>query len=304
MGDSIASGEGIDYGYTYTGSGVPHWTGGTRSPTWLGLYPGCHVSAQAYGGTVARRLRGRLTNLACTGSTYLNGIVGPRVAADGTPLRPAQFGDWSSGRGLNPVYDQVRPDLVLVTLGADDVQFVHILEACVADSIVDPLACTAADPGQTIQADYLAQRPTLRANYRALAAAIQARGRRDGKVPAVIFTTYPNPLPSPGSDISLARCPDAGHLSANQIAYLTSLVNQLDDLIESSLAGMKGVSVADVRSAYTGHALCSADPWVYGLSILAFANPDSQAPFHPTPPGQMSIARGVVAAARFSLGVG
>ena len=60
--------------------------------------------------------------------------------------------------------------------------------------------------------------------------------------------------------------------------------------------------VADVRSAYSGHTFCSADPWVYGLSILAFANAQSQAPFHPTPDGKRRYAALVTPVVRTVLG--
>jgi hypothetical protein len=65
------------------------------------------------------------------------------------------------------------------------------------------------------------------------------------------------------------------------------------------------VSVADVANAYVpnrqDHRWCSKDPWAYGLSILHVYEPssfDSQAPFHPTPEGQASIAAIVLRAVR------
>ena len=53
LGDSIASGEGINYGYTYYTGFPNHWIGGTKNPTWAGKYPLCHQSLQAYGDLVA-----------------------------------------------------------------------------------------------------------------------------------------------------------------------------------------------------------------------------------------------------------
>jgi len=68
-----------------------------------------------------------------------------------TTLRPAEFGDWSTKSDLNADYDAAKPDLTLVTLGADDVQFVAIVEACIENAyqyylnVADSSACL--EPG-------------------------------------------------------------------------------------------------------------------------------------------------------------
>ena len=65
------------------------------------------------------------------------------------------------------------------------------------------------------------------------------------------------------------------------------------------------VAVADISGAYTvqgtSHIWCSDDPWAYGLSIYSVTSPssfESQAPFHPTPDGQESIAEHVIPVVR------
>jgi GDSL-like Lipase/Acylhydrolase family len=300
LGDSIASGEGINYGYRYSPRPVEHWSGGTDNPTWVGPYQLCHVSSQAYGDVVAATLHARFANFACTGSTYLNGIVAPRTGQVGSAsvtYRPAQFGNWKTRTDLNTAYGAAHPDVVLVTLGADDVHFVEIIEACVTDSVLDPSACTASDPGPTIEQDYFAELPTLMQHYRDLVAAIRARGAaaRPSRVPTIVFTTYPDPLPAAEADLSVTACPDAAHLSAAQISYLSQLLDGVTQLLRSSLSGEPGVAIADVSHAFDGHRLCSSDPWAYGPSVLA-TNPSSNAPYHPTPEGQRAVARIVSAA--------
>jgi hypothetical protein len=80
----------------------------------------------------------------------------------------------------------------------------------------------------------------------------------------------------------------------------TSTINGLDAL---------NVSVADVSGAYTAngasHVWCNPDPWSYGLSLFHIYDPDSfdsQAPFHPTPDGQASIAEHVIPAVTTTFG--
>jgi len=100
LGDSIAAGEGINYGYTYS-TGFPNeWTGGSDNPAWQGPYQICHDSAQAYGDVLASMLHANLAKFACTGSTYDNGINFDRRYG-GALYRPAQFGNWLGKTNLN-----------------------------------------------------------------------------------------------------------------------------------------------------------------------------------------------------------
>lgn len=304
LGDSIASGEGTSYGYKYVHG---TWTGGNVNVKWDPPYDGCHDSKYAYVHTVARQFHPRpsVAQFACTGATFDNGISAPEVS-DGTTLRPAEFGNWDTQQDLNPAYDAAKPDLVLITLGADDVQFVHIVESCIENGYgyaldLVNLACTQANPGPTIEQDFVSFAPTLREHYATLVRWIEARARAH-RVPApkIVFTTYANPLPPNGGP---AGCADVSQLYRQQVQYLSSLVGQLNQLITSTVQGLNDphVAVADISRAYTpgrsNHRWCTSDPWSYGLSIYSVLSPssfESQAPFHPTPRGQASIAGLVV----------
>lgn len=135
IGDSVAAGEGIAYGYEYDyDSSDPNrsgWTGGTSDPTWEGQYQLCHQDEKAYGELVASELGANLVKFACTGATYLDGIT-TLQDDEGEQLRPAQFGNWADRTQLNVDYDEAHPDVVVLTFGADDVDFVGIMEFCVS----------------------------------------------------------------------------------------------------------------------------------------------------------------------------
>ncbi len=318
LGDSIASGEGTLYGYRYD-RGSRTWTGGSLFATWPGPYPDCHDSPAAYGNLVARSLGARFVTFACSGASYSNGIVAPQVRTGSfggaaglgsTPLRPAQFGVWPSGPDLNAAYDAARPDLVLVTLGADDLGFSPVVRDCAENEFAhrfgfEPLHCTAADPGPTIATELTANEPMLGPHLVALARAIRARGRAAGRVPAVVFTLYHDPFPA-----GAQRCPDVALLDPAQVAYLRSLLGTLNATIRSALTRQPGVALADTSRAMTGpdgrdHRWCSADPWAYGLSIITVSDPASvlsEAPFHPTGAGQAWFAALVTPVARKALG--
>lgn len=132
LGDSVASGEGINYGYKYYYNAFwpsGWWYGGVVNPKWEPPNQLCHDSKQAYGDLIAQALGAKLAKFACTGSTFENGLTGPRhVGAQ--HYRRAQFGNWTTQKHLNPAYDAAAPDVVIVTFGADDVNFVDIVTFC------------------------------------------------------------------------------------------------------------------------------------------------------------------------------
>ena len=326
IGDSIASGEGINYGYVYYTGHPNEWYGGVINPVWQGDHQLCHDSAQAYGDVLAPMIGATLTKFACTGSTYANGIVFDRRYG-GNLYRPAQFGNWLGMTNLNAAYDAAKPDVVIITLGADDVSFADIFIFC-ATGYTDPAQvaalanapdrsnqlranfvkrfptldawtnrlpratsssyCTAANPGTAIQNLFWdpINSGQIAGNYKNLVAAIKARGAQAGKVPRIIFTTYHQPLPGPSQS---DECLDLGDLSRDEINYLITLENTLNTTLIAAVSGLEGVSVADISGVVQGHEFCTSDPWTYGISLLRY-NDASLAPFHPIPQGQTAIA--------------
>jgi lysophospholipase L1-like esterase len=302
LGDSIASGEGTLYGYEYDASSQD-WTGGNIDAPWPPPYPECHDSPDAYSTLVGKAFGAKVAQFACTGATFANGISAPETDSDGT-LRPAEFGNWSTKADLNPEYDAAAPDLVLITLGADDVQFTSIVEDCIKNGYeyyfdIENLRCTAKNPGETINDDFVDFLPTLQKNYGTLVSWIQARAKANQQAaPKIVITNYADPLPS-----DRAKCPDTSWLYPAQVQYLSSLVAKMNQTIANAVAAIDDpdVALADISQAYEpqgqSHIWCTDDPWAYGLSIYSVTEPssfDSQAPFHPTPDGQQSIAEHVV----------
>ncbi|MFN8025147.1 MAG: GDSL-type esterase/lipase family protein [Acidimicrobiia bacterium] len=307
LGDSIASGEGTLYGYTYD-SDTQEWDGGNLNVSWLPPYQECHDSPYAYGQGVATYFGAPFTQLACSGATFADGITTPELDDNGVQMSPAQFGNWTNHTDINAAYDAANPDLVLITLGADDLQFSPIVKACIENGYeyyfdLAKLECTAKNPGDTIQTDFFDFLPTLKQNYGTLVGWIEARAKANGRpAPKIVITNYANPIPPNG-----AKCPDTSWLYPAQTRYLSSLVGQANTAIASAINGLDdpNVVLADISQAYTpqgvSHIWCSDDPWAYGLSIISVTDPssfDSKAPFHPTPDGQASISAHVIAAAR------
>lgn len=327
LGDSIASGEGINYGYTYYTGFPNHWTGGTDNPTWAGQYQLCHQSVQAYGDLVATSFKADLATFACTGSTYENGIAFDR-RYDGQLYRPAQFGDWLSMRKLNPDYDAAKPDTVIITLGADDVHFADILTFCAtgysaADAEEVDAIASLRDPRPRLRANYAAKFPTLEA-LAARPPRAESSYCTAANPGSVIENDFWDPInsgqiashyvdlvtairargqragkvprivfttyqnPLPAPDQSI-ECLDLGDLTRAETNYTRSLIETLQDTLIDAVSDLPGVTVADISHALDGHQFCTSDPWSYGLTVLAL-DTASNAPFHPTPDGQKAIA--------------
>lgn len=330
LGDSIASGEGTLYDFTYNAKDERWSDPGTPDPTWLGSYPLCHDSKYAYGAIVAEKLDAApLNQFACTGASYLNGITEPEteLGPNGTSIldRPAELGP--PGGPPNPAFTAAKPDVVLVTFGADDVQFVKIVLSCAVTNTTNPgtdgslvhtgcLPCPAGGGrsrcvpgGETYQQDFADELPKLNTYYGQVVDAIED-ALAPGPPPIIVFTDYMNPFPAQGT------CPDTAFLSTGQISFLSQALNTLDNDIQSDVEALEAthpnVGFADIRNVLADHTWCSSEPWDYGLSIDTTAsalwnlflynsthgkegqqlNP---APFHPTPEGQNAIATVVLA---------
>jgi lysophospholipase L1-like esterase len=305
LGDSIAAGEGINYGFTYDPS-TQYWTSSSPLPVWEPPYPGCHVSDQAYGDLVAASLtNATFTTFACTGATYAAGVEGTEIANG--ELVPPQFGPWPNGESslINQAYDAAEPDVVLVSLGADDIVFSDVTANCISNAyahltVGTPLECVKGNPGTTFESDFTANLPGVTSNLTQLANDITARGKasQSGIIPRVVFDDYYNPFPING-----VTCPDTAGLYPSQLKFLSSAVLTLDSTIKATVDAVSqsdtNVSFAelkDVLSAGKGNQWCGSNPQAYGLSIEYTALIDggnaeiNPAPFHPTPAGQQAIA--------------
>jgi lysophospholipase L1-like esterase len=310
LGDSIASGEGTLYGFSFQIS-TGKWKGPTNdNPTWEGKYQDCHQSKAAYGQLLAKDYpSATFTQLACTGATFEKGIAGPW-----STTVPAEFGNWATRTDLNPDYSAARPDLVLVTLGADDVQFEDIVTQCAEYVYYHPFSptqCTTQTPNgpdDVIKKDFFDYLPTLETHLTTLVQWIRERSTSLGSTgppTRVIFTTYPDPLPSNLPPGGKDACPDTWLLYNDQVNYLSSLVHVMDDHIVATIDGYakahddKNLAVVDLSNVDDGHQWCAKGngnyiaPFAYGFSIYAhytdLINPNPAA-FHPTLEGQAAIA--------------
>lgn len=329
LGDSIASGEGINYNYYYgTDSWGPRWMGGDNPSPWQGDYPKCHDSAQAYGDVLAPMIGATLWKFACTGSTYDNGLVFDRRYG-GELYRPAQFGNWLAMTNLNAAYDAAKPDVVIITFGADDVSFADIVMFCATGiTAAEQVAALANHPDRSrqLRTNFAKRFPTMDAWQNRPPRAASSSYCTAENAGTAILSLFWDPInsgeiaghyknmvkaikargelagkvpriifttyhqPMPRPNQS-AKCHDVGDLTRDEIDYLISLENTLKATLIEAVRDMEGVSVADISDVVKGHEYCTSEPWTYGLSIIyPLLDIHSLAPFHPTPMGQAAIA--------------
>lgn len=296
LGDSVAAGEGLNYDWRWKPNKAGtdgKWVGSIgATPVW---YPAsdaeaqsCHRAAGAYPQLVAQQAGLRLRHLACTGASAQNGVLGrqsfgdrrpaPRYAQLGSSLpSPERFGYGPP----NPIYDGSAPDIVTLTLGANDISFAAVVTRCY---LIGKCHQRAEIRGQVFES-----LRTQKANLRAVLAEIQRRGTAAGKVPEVLVTTYFDPFPRPYRSCRDTYAGSIG-LVPGEAKWLRARLGELNANVRSVTGEFPIlVSVVGLGDVMRGHEWCSRTPWVYGASI-ALTDLTSPAPFHPTAAGQRAIA--------------
>lgn len=232
------------------GLGLAAPAGATESDTQ------CGRSSQAYAATVASRLKLSLTNVACSGATAgdlvtKQAVSGPNITAQ-----------------LDTAFANGTPKLITITAGANDVHWDEFIRLCYATNC-------ATKTNTTIANAYLS---VLQVKLAYALASIQARSGAN-TLPRVILTGYYNPVSS--------KCVDAQqNITAGEITWISNRTSQLNQTIKQSVASYPFARFAAV--SFADHDICSAQPWVQGLSDVA--------PLHPNAQGQKAISKAIVTA--------
>jgi hypothetical protein len=209
----------------------------------------CGRSSQSYAAELANVNGWRAVNLACDSATIAHGLLGPQD--QGGLLIPPQIDS----------LDQVQnPTVVIVSVGADDLQWSAILQICASTSQCDSRASNAYFQQKLAQfsTDYLQLLIQL--------------GSMPGH-PRVIINRYYDPF---GSNVS---CITQRGLTAAKVATIRTWLTALNEVLAKGAAEF---GFQSPQPSFAGHTLCSPLPYVQGLT-----NP---APFHPTALGQLTIA--------------
>jgi lysophospholipase L1-like esterase len=163
----------------------------------------------------------------------------------------------------------VKPDLVTITIGGNDVAFGTVLP--ISNVLGEPFCSHRLDQAY----HYIRERlgPILASTYRAVRTAAGPNAR-------VVVVGYPNLMNLKRSD-AIRHCPWVEPGSWAEIVQVTSA---FDQTIAAAARGEHVEYVSALR-ALRGHELCTADSWVYPIGLFG-----GQLRGHPTLRGQQAIA--------------
>jgi lysophospholipase L1-like esterase len=318
LGDSYSSGEGAFYpsdpsipdGYddgTDVAASAPGESGGNGDL--------CHRSSMSWPRLLAAAKGLPIVELACSGSNlgdvtgatywldqsktyFLGGKAGfaLNILNDGSVSTVSRSG-WtpdlpnSAGSAFfgEPTYQlellrALRPKLVTVTIGGNDLGFADILESCITRAPCKPSFLNASGPDK-LDKRISSLQPLLTNAYAAIKAAAGT-----GNVYAL---TYPAPLTPDGSG------DDCTFIQPGDRAWLASKVATMAAAITSA-AQQAGVKHIDISTLFNGHGPCATD-------AVPYVNPPDFRPlgacttkscmdtwFHPNKFGYQAIEAAIV----------
>lgn len=247
-----------DYRYVALGDSVSAGLGLPTSASASAEDELCGRSYQAYPQEIADYYNISVQNVSCSGAKVDEGIYGEQERSD-TELQPQ----------LEAVFGSGTPDLMTITAGANDLRWNGFIYKCAEFS------CGS-------EFDDLLARTYLTDLRIELNWTLHRINRLSGdNPPLVALSDYYNPF-------SNGTCSTMTGITTGEAAWLSDQTEALNDVIED--AADNYWFAAHVPMDFSGHSLCSSDPWVQGNN--------DPAPFHPTAEGQQAIAQSFLAAFR------
>jgi lysophospholipase L1-like esterase len=210
----------------------------------------CGRSGQSYAADLATVNHWNVLNLACSSATVQNGLLGVQVLGDGQ-VAPSQ---------LVEAERATHAKVIIVSVGANDVEWSIMTRLCVASTVCDDKVSSAFFSKQI--GDF------TRSYYELLGDLAGLPGSPD-----ILVNQYYSPF---GADL---RCLASYGITAAKEKVLLARLGQLNTVLAQG-AQTFGFGVTD--PPFAGHELCTADPYVQG--------PGDPAPLHPTAAGELAIA--------------
>jgi lysophospholipase L1-like esterase len=250
------------------------YTAGDLIPLSLTSRPlGCLRTSDGYAAQVAKALGASadFTDASCTGAGVKE-MTQPQRTYLGT--NPPQLSVLAPGDSL-----------VMLTLGGDDMGFMHGLDTCMELSVTDPFGSPCRSHFSDGGADQFAARVTAEgAKVAAVLDEIHARAPRA----RVLLVGYPDLFPEQGG------CWPAVPITNGDIGYLRGVETRLNAVLAQA-AEVTGTTFVNTYTPTIGHDFCQSPAVkdVEGLVPTSLA-----APFHPNARGQAAIAGLVLATLR------
>ncbi|MBM7366958.1 GDSL-type esterase/lipase family protein [Gordonia hydrophobica] len=208
----------------------------------------CERTSGAFAVALGRASNWKVTNMACSSATIRAGLLGEQER--GGQTLPPQL----------PAALDAGPAAIIISIGANDVGWSHMIGLC---------AALPDCGGKASDAYFNQQLETFARDYLVLLTRLRALPNP----PTVIINTYYDPLPG-GSDCVA----DLG-ITDDKIAILHGWLDAMNKVLEQ---GADAASFPTAKPSFDGHGLCSPDPFVQSIK--------GNAPLHPTTAGGLAIA--------------
>lgn len=212
----------------------------------------CGRSLEAYPQQIADYYQIPVQNVSCAGAKIDEGLYGNQERG-GQNLQPQLDAAFAGG----------TPNLITITAGANDLRWSWAI-----------YQCTEFNCGDSRLADLLARAYVADLRIELNAALAQIEQRSNGTPPLVALSGYYNPFSGN------TTCADAQGITTDEAAWLSTQSDALNSTIEAVSAAYWFAEFVPID--FTGHELCSAEPWVQGAN-------DAGA-YHPNLAGQRAIS--------------
>lgn len=219
----------------------------------------CDRTDESYPHQVARTNGYHLVSLACSGATIPVGL------SDGQTVNKLLLSPQ-----LTRLYEQSRPQLVTLTIGANDAMWTTYIAKCYTGECGTMQDTASAHKQLKIMSNNL---DTLMKGY---------QDHYNGRPPRMVLTGYHQVF----SASALQTCVDRTNVSDDEITWVRGLEDDLNSELQSVTSRYS--FAAFVTPDFTGHELCTDTPRVQSVT-------DTE-PYHPTEGGQTAYAEAILKA--------
>lgn len=204
----------------------------------------CDRTDEAYPNLVARSNNLILTSVACSGATFPTGITGPQTV-----------NQLALEAQLEQLYKLERPDFITITSGANDMQWATNLTKCYTQT------CGSAQDTAAVDTQLSQVTTGLKNSLESI------QKQYKDALPTVVVTGYYQVFPAADTG-----CLDLTGITQSELEWGRQQTAKLNDALREATREYYFAQFASID--FTGHELCSAEPW-----IQSFIDPT---PFHPT----------------------
>jgi lysophospholipase L1-like esterase len=215
----------------------------------------CDRTEESYPHLVAANLNLNLTSFACSGATTQAGLIGSQTVNQ-LDVKAQQ----------TQAFALSRPTLISATIGANDLGWTDLFKKCYVSTC-------GTDADTALVTTRLA---SMSANLKTFLTNVQTR--YGATPPHVILTGYYQIFPA-----TKPTCPSLSSFDDSELAWTRAQQTRLNGAISEAVSGFGFAKYASVD--FTGHELCTPNPWIQDTQSVAA--------FHPTIDGEPAFASAI-----------